>query len=179
VLLHCTSRYPAPPDSLNLSAMRHMQTKLRLPAGFSDHSEGVLAPALAAVMGACMIEKHFTYDPAGDGPDHVLSLGPERFAEMVRGIRLAEQMRGDGRKQPAAIEREERTVGRRGFYLARDVKAGERVRLDDLVALKPWTPAGPFETVRLRGKSYTRDISAGEPLGEKDFTQAEMADQKK
>jgi N-acetylneuraminate synthase/N,N'-diacetyllegionaminate synthase len=173
VLLHCTSCYPAPPESLNLSSMRQMQSKLRLPVGLSDHSEGYLAPALAAGMGACMIEKHFTYDPAADGPDHALSLGPEQFADMVSQIRLADKMRGDGRKRPAAVEQAERTVGRRGFYLARDVKAGERVRLDHLVALKPWTPVGPFQLTLLRGKSYTRDISAGDALGADDFSPVE------
>lgn len=169
VLLHCLSRYPAPPDSLNLTAMLHMRRKLRLPVGFSDHSEGILAPALAAGLGAVMVEKHFTYDPAADGPDHALSLGPEQFAAMVRQIRLAGQMRGNGRKVPAAVEKEERTVGRRGFYLARDVRQGERVRLDDLVALKPWTTAGPSELGLLRGKIYSRNLAAGAPLTADDF----------
>ncbi len=169
ILLHCTSRYPAPAESLNLRAMGHLSKKLRLPTGFSDHSEGILAPALAAALGAVMVEKHFTYDPAADGPDHALSLGPTQFAEMVRQLRLAGQMRGDGRKKPAAVERRERTVGRRGFYLARDVTQGQRVRLDDLSALKPWTALGPFDIARLRGKVYARDIAGGEALTPEDI----------
>ncbi len=164
VLLHCTSRYPAPPDSLNLGAMSPMSNKLSLPVGFSDHSEGILAPSLAAALGAVMVEKHFTYNPAADGPDHALSIGPEQFAQMVHQIRLAEQMRGDGRKKPAAVERQERTVGRRGFYLAQDVAKGQRVRLDHLSALKPWTSLGPFDMAKLRGKVYERDIAEGEAL---------------
>ncbi len=164
ILLHCTSRYPAPPESLNLRAMEHMSNKLRLPVGFSDHSEDILAPSLAAALGAVMVEKHFTHDPAADGPDHALSLGPKQFARMVCQIRLACQMRGDGRKKPAAVEQQERTVGRRGFYLAREVKQGQRVRLDDLSALKPWTELGPFDMAKLRSKVYTRDIAVGEAL---------------
>ena len=169
ILLHCISAYPTPPEQANLTAMLHMRRKLKLPVGFSDHTSGTLAPALAAVLGACMVEKHFTYDPKAEGPDHALSLGPQEFRLMVDNIRRAEAMRGDGRKKSASVEKEERRVGRRGYYLLRDVKKGEKLRTEDLVALKPWTELGPFEVKRLRGAVYSRDLAAGSPLNSKDI----------
>ena len=144
ILLHCISAYPTPPEQTNLTA-----------------------PALAAVLGACMVEKHFTDNPKAEGPDHALSLGPQEFRLMVDNIRIAEAMRGDGRKKSAPVEKQERRVGRRGYYLLRDVKKGEKVRTEDLVALKPWTEFGPFETKRLRGAVYSRDLAAGSPLSSK------------
>jgi sialic acid synthase SpsE len=168
ILLHCVSAYPAPPAQVNLTALNHLRRRFRLPVGYSDHTQGTLAPALAVSLGACLIEKHFSYDPAAPGPDHALSLGPESFRRMVEKIRLAEAMRGDGRKKPAEIEKEERRVGRRGYYLARKVKKGEKVSLEDLIALKPWTEIGPYEVHRLRGAVYARDLAEGSPLGRAD-----------
>jgi N,N'-diacetyllegionaminate synthase len=169
VLLHCVSAYPAPDDQVNLRAIETMWRRFRLPVGFSDHTSGTLAPALSAVLGAALVEKHFTYDPQATGPDHSISLGPQEFSAMVEGIRRAEAMRGHGRKVPAAVERQERRIGRRGYYLRRDVGKGEKVRLDDLVALKPWTEIGPFQAKALRGALYARDIKAGSPLNKQDI----------
>ncbi len=86
---------------------------------------------------------------------------------MVGEVRLAGAMRGDGRKKCSEAERKERTVGRRGYYLKRNVKQGEKVSLDDLVALKPWTEIGPFSA--LRGAHYAKDILAGSPLNSGDI----------
>jgi len=173
VLLHCVSAYPAPADQANLTAMFQMRRKFKLPVGFSDHTSGTLAPALAAVLGACMVEKHFTYDTKADGPDHALSLGPQEFRLMADNIRTAEAMRGDGRKKSAVVEKQERRIGRRGYYILRDVKKGEKVSTEDLIALKPWTELGPFEVKRLRGAIYTRDLDSGSPLNPEDIQRPE------
>ena len=103
-----------------------MIEEFKLPIGFSDHSGGTLAPALAVALGAVMIEKHFTYDPAADGPDHMLSLGPEDFADMVANISRAETMLGSGRKIPAETEKTERTVGRRGYIPQKRCQGGRQ-----------------------------------------------------
>jgi len=169
VLLHCVSAYPAPDDQMNLRAIETMQRRFRVPVGLSDHSSGTLAPALAAALGASLVEKHFTYDPQAAGPDHSISLGPQDFRSMVADIRRAEAMRGHGRKVPAAVERKERRIGRRGFYLRRSVSKGEKVLLEDLIALKPWTGIGPFQVKTLRGAVYARSLEVGSPLNEGDI----------
>ena len=171
VLLHCVSAYPAPDDQVNLRAIETMWRRFRLPVGLSDHTRGTLAPALAAVLGATLVEKHFTYNPQAQGPDHSISLGPEDFRAMVADIRRAEAMRGHGRKVPAEIERSERRKGRRGFYLLRSVSRGEKVLLEDLIALKPGTETGPFQVKTLRGAVYARNLEAGSPLNAGDIVQ--------
>ena len=169
VLLHCVSAYPAPDDQVNLRAVETMQRRFRLPVGLSDHTRGTLAPALAAAMGAALVEKHFTYDPQAPGPDHSISLGPEDFRTMAADIRRAGAMRGHGRKVTAKVEQAERRIGRRGFYLRRSVSKGEKVRLEDLIALKPWTEVGPFQVKALRGAVYARKLKAGSPLNDVDI----------
>lgn len=164
VLLHCLSAYPAPSEQINLRAMETLRRRFSLPAGYSDHTAGVLAPVVAVALGAAILEKHFTYDPSAPGPDHALSLGPEDFRLMVDNLRLAEQMLGHGRKKPARAELEERGRGRRGYYLRRDVKSGEKVSPEDLAALKPVARISPSEYRRLRGAVYARDLEKGSPL---------------
>ncbi len=97
-LLHCVSSYPAPPEEMNLRAMRRLSRYG--PVGLSDHTEDPLpAPVAATCLGATMIEKHFTLDKDQPGPDHWYALSPDGFRVMVNAVRIAETMLGDGRKQ--------------------------------------------------------------------------------
>ncbi len=97
-LLHCVSSYPAPPEEMNLRAMRRLSRYG--PVGLSDHTlDTVVAPVMAAALGATIIEKHFTLDRSQEGPDHSYAVDPEGFRQMAAAVRLAEVMLGDGRKR--------------------------------------------------------------------------------
>lgn len=76
-LLHCTTEYPAPYDSVNLKAMQSLQKEFGFKVGYSDHTSGIEIPVAAVAMGATVIEKHFTLDKNMEGPDHKASLEPE------------------------------------------------------------------------------------------------------
>ena len=93
-IFQCTSLYPAPIDKVNLSGIRLLQDRFSVPTGFSDHTLGAEAAFLSVGAGAKMIEKHFTFDRTRKGFDHGISLDPDEFAEMIRKIRMAEQMLG-------------------------------------------------------------------------------------
>ena len=82
VLLHCTLKYPCPPEGINLRMMTHMmQAFPGIPVGLSDHSLGISIPQAAVALGACVIEKHYTIDKTIQGsPDHHLSVDPGRGA---------------------------------------------------------------------------------------------------
>lgn len=99
VLLHCTSTYPCATDELNLSAIATLRERFCLPTGYSGHHPGIWDGLCAAVLGACVVEKHFTLDRAAFGTDQAASLEPAGFARMVRYIRNWEQARGDGIKR--------------------------------------------------------------------------------
>jgi len=89
-ILHCVSIYPCPPDKINLATIEWLK-QFDKPVGFSDHTTLTETPAVAVRRyGARIIEKHFTLDPNGYGPDHKFALTTKRFTEMVEKIRVAE-----------------------------------------------------------------------------------------
>ena len=93
VLMHCVALYPTPPEAANLAAIPALARTFGLPAGYSDHTLGVEAAVLAAGLGARVIEKHFTLDhDLSSFRDHKLSADPAELRELVRRVRLAEQI---------------------------------------------------------------------------------------
>jgi N,N'-diacetyllegionaminate synthase len=89
-LMHCTTSYPVKPPDVNLNCLIE---------GFSDHTTGFVAAAMAVGMGATIIEKHITLDNHMEGPDHKMALDPRHFEYYVKVIREAEKMLGDGQKR--------------------------------------------------------------------------------
>lgn len=172
-LFQCTSLYPAPPESLNLAAIGWLAERYDMPAGFSDHSLGIAAAALSVAAGACMIEKHFTLDASRPSYDHHLSLEPEAFAEMVRGVRTAEAMRGIPVKQPTEAERGRAALYHRIVVARRDMAPGE-ILDDGSVALKRPLPGmrglPPARYQDLLGRRTTRRIARDEAIVAADVT---------
>ena len=99
VLMHTTSTYPANYDELNLRAIPTMAQKYGVPIGYSGHETGIPSSVAAAVLGACMVERHITMDRAMWGSDQSASLEPNGISRLVRDIRLVEQSMGDGIKR--------------------------------------------------------------------------------
>lgn len=96
VILYCKSTYPLPPEDVNLRGMLTLATRWERPVGYSDHTTGIWASFAAAVMGAAVIEKHFTLNRAAFGTDQANSVEPEGLRRIVHYIRRWEQARGDG-----------------------------------------------------------------------------------
>ena len=159
-LLHCTSAYPAPPESLNLRALTTLAHATGLPVGYSDHSQGLEAALAAVALGATVIEKHLTLDKALPGPDHRASADPAEFAAMVKGIRVVESMLGDGVKQPQPIEQNTRDVARRSLVVLRDLPRGHLLCDEDLALRRPGTGIAPDQWARIVGRRLERDVRA-------------------
>ncbi|HEY0307259.1 MAG TPA: N-acetylneuraminate synthase family protein [Acidobacteriaceae bacterium] len=104
VLMHTTSTYPANYDELNLRAIPTMAERYGVPIGYSGHETGIPTSVAAAVLGACMVERHITMDRAMWGSDQSASLEPNGISRLVRDVRLVEQSLGDGIKR--VFERE-------------------------------------------------------------------------
>jgi len=170
-VLHCTSNYPAEPEAINLRAMDTLAAALAVPVGYSDHSLGLAISIAAVARGATVIEKHFTEDPADDGPDHAASLAPAELAALVRALRSVGVAMGDGVKQPSPSELEVRDLVRRSAFARRDIAAGEVVDADAVVFIRPAGGIGPEEADAVFGSRAARPISAGEKLAWGDLTQ--------
>jgi N-acetylneuraminate synthase len=105
ILLHACSTYPAFYDELNLHVIGVLKDRYAVPIGYSGHETGLPSSVAAAVLGACMIERHITLDRSMWGSDHAASLEPNGITRLVRDIRLIEKSMGDGVKR--VLEREQ------------------------------------------------------------------------
>lgn len=161
IILHCTSCYPAKPQSCNLLAIKTMKTELGCPIGYSDHTEGIHIPFAAVALGANVIEKHFTIDKKLPGPDQKCSMNPSDLRILIRNIKDLEKAFGHGRKEPDRDEKNPRFFKRRGIYASRGVKAGTLLREKDVVFLAPSAKNSKVtDWPRIKGHKLKRDIPA-------------------
>lgn len=158
VILHCTSNYPADPANLNLRAIKTIKEEFGALVGYSDHSEGNLASLLAVALGACVIEKHFTFDKAMAGPDHKASLNPAELENFVKSIRQAEVMLGSSEKKCSLEEENSKISGRKSIVAASDIPAGAAITKDDLIMKRPGSGISPAEIKEVIGKSAKMNI---------------------
>lgn len=165
VLLHCTSEYPCPLEDVNLSAMEALR-RLECPVGYSDHTEGIEIPLMAARLGATVIEKHFTLDRNLPGPDHRTSLEPPELKEMMSQLRsgayaqtpLMPEVLGSAAKIPTSRELQMARLVRKSVVAARDIVAGETFTLENLALKRPGTGLPPKELDKLIGARARRTL---------------------
>lgn len=134
-LLHCTTNYPCPFDSVNLNAIDTLKEKYNLPVGYSDHTKGIEVAIAAVAKGATVIEKHFTLDSNMEGPDHLASTEPDEFKKMVESIRNIEKALGDGKKVPTNDEINISKVVLKRIVAIKEIKKGETIK-EDMIACK-------------------------------------------
>lgn len=133
ILLHCTTNYPCPMEEVNLKAMLTLKEAFKTEIGYSDHTLGTEVAIAAVVMGAKVIEKHFTLDKNMEGPDHKASLDPKELKIMVEQIRNIEKALGDGIKKPNKSEEKIKKVVRRRILISKELKKGHVLTEDDLI----------------------------------------------
>lgn len=160
-LLHCVSAYPTDPKDCNLLAIGMMAERYGRPVGWSDHTQGVFVAVAAVALGACIVEKHITLDRSLPGPDHRASIEPAAFAEMIAGIREAEEARGEAKKSPAPHEGEIAAVARKSLHWKRSLTPGDVISGDDVIALRPGTGVPPSQLDSLLGRRVRVRTEAG------------------
>ncbi len=164
-LLHCVSAYPAPAEELNLRAIGTLRTHFGCTVGFSDHTLGIDAGALAVACGARIIEKHFTLDKQQSSfRDHQLSADPDEMRALVTRVRHVEAMLGDGVKEPMPSEEPGRAAMRRGAVAAAMIEIGAVVRERDVAWLRPAVGVSPADAGRVIGGTAAAAINAGDAI---------------
>lgn len=161
-LLHCTTQYPAPLESVNLRAMDVLAALGCAGVGYSDHTVGTEVAVAAVGRGACIIEKHFTLDKSLPGPDHRASLEPDELRHLVNAVRRTETALGDGRKHAAAAERPNIAVARKSIVAARPIKAGERLTEENITVKRPGNGISPMLWDTVLGTKAVRDFESDE-----------------
>jgi len=171
ILLQCTSKYPAPIESLNLSVIPQMKNSYNIPVGFSDHSiDPVIAPLMAVGLGAKIIEKHFTVDKNLPGPDHAFALDPKELELMISSIRKASASKRNGKKEILEVENELRRFASRSIQATKNISKGEILHEgENFDILRPGNRSRGKEARFLdevEGKKATKDIEEGEGITE-------------
>ena len=164
-VLQCTAAYPASVEDLNLNVITTLRERFPdLLIGLSDHQNGIAMAVVAYMLGARVIEKHFTLDHALKGRDHAFSLMPEGMRRLVRDLHRVPAALGDGTKRLLPVEADPLEKMGKKLVAARELELGHVLSADDL-AIKSPADGGlpPYELDRLVGRRLRR------PIGFEDF----------
>mgnify|MGYP000743055724 CR=1 FL=1 len=157
-ILHCVSGYPAPAEDYNLKTLVDMKERFGLLTGLSDHTLDNTTAIVSAALGASIIEKHFTLDRNGGGPDDSFSLEPAELAALCRDTKTAKAALGKvdyGRKS----SEQGNVKFRRSLYFVKDMKAGEVITEDCIRSVRPGYGLAPKYIKNLLGKKVKDNIT--------------------
>ena len=136
ILLKCTSSYPATPEHTNILTIPHMAKLFDCQVGLSDHTMGIGAAVASVVLGATVIEKHFTLSRADGGLDSAFSMEPDEMRALVAETERAWQALGKVSYGPTEKEKKS-LIFRRSLYIVQDMKEGDKFTKENLRAIRP------------------------------------------
>ncbi len=181
--MHCVSKYPCPPEELQLQTVNFFKDRYNIPIGFSDHSIGIDSALASVAIGATIVEKHFSLSRDLWGSDHKVAMTPEELKEMVKGIRdmesnpskkerylgneIVKAGMGEQSKTLQEGEAQFRPFFRKTLVASVDIPKGLKVKSEMLSAMRPQLhlkgmPSEEYENVL--GKKTKLDISKGSPI---------------
>lgn len=162
-ILHCVSGYPAPAADYNLRTIPDMISRYGLVTGLSDHTLDNTTAIASVAMGAVIIEKHFTLNRNGGGPDDSFSLEPAEMAALCRDSKTVWSALGEvdyGRKS----SEQGNVKFRRSLYFVKDMKAGDLITSDCIRSVRPGFGLPPKCLQDVLGMPVSRDVSKGEKV---------------
>lgn len=162
-ILHCVSGYPAPPGDYNLRTIPDMRDRYGAVIGLSDHTLDNTTAIASVALGGAIIEKHFTLDRNGGGPDDSFSLEPAEMAALCAGARIAWEALGRvdyGRKSSELGN----VQFRRSLYFVRDLKAGEVITAADIRSVRPGYGLAPKHADSLINRAVRVDVRRNTPV---------------
>ena len=159
-LLKCTSAYPAKMENMNLLTIKDMIERFGpqgVNIGLSDHSMSIVPPVTAVVLGATVIEKHFTLDRSLGGADCGFSLNKQEFADMVKAVRDTEKALG---QIDFTVDTYNRGGGR-SLYVSKDIKKGDIFTPENLKSARPSKGLHPRYYEEILGKKANCNLPFG------------------
>lgn len=162
-ILHCVSGYPAPAEDYNLRTIPDMIERFGLVTGLSDHTLDNTTAIASVVLGASIIEKHFTLDRKGGGPDDSFSLEPADLAALCRDSKTAWRALGQvdyGRKS----SEQGNAQFRRSLYFVKDMKAGDVITADCIRSVRPGYGLAPKYLDKIIGIKLNVDVAVNTPV---------------
>ena len=162
-ILHCVSGYPAPAADYNLSTIPDMIRRFGLVTGLSDHTLDNTTAIASVVLGASIIEKHFTLDRKGGGPDDSFSIEPPELRALCTDSKTAWSALGSINYQKKASEQANLKF-RRSLYVVQDIEAGELLTEQNIKSIRPGYGLEPKHLQAVLNKKARQALKAGTPL---------------
>ena len=162
-ILHCVSGYPAPAEDYNLRTIPDLIERFGLVTGLSDHMLGNSTAIASIALGASIIEKHFTLERRGGGPDDSFSLEPDELFALTRNVRTAWSALGNvdyGRK-PSEMGN---VQFRRSLYFVKNMRPGEIVTPDSIRSIRPGFGLPPKYFDQCIGRRVSKSMKIGTPV---------------
>jgi sialic acid synthase len=164
-LMQCTCGYPAEFAELDLRVIATYREKFpEIVIGYSGHDNGIAMPLAAYMLGARIIEKHFTLNRAMKGTDHRFSLEPVGMNKMIRDLQRVRMALGDGRKKVYASEAGPVLKMGKKLVAARDLSAGHVLTAADIGIKSPGDGLAPFYLDQLIGQALLHDVRVDQTL---------------
>lgn len=169
IILHCVSNYPAQFSEINLRVLPVFMKKFKFSIGYSDHTLGGEASLAAVSLGVNVIEKHITIDKNLPGPDHLCSLNPVEFKQMVSSIRKIEKSLGQAEKKLTQDEIKISKVVRKSVVAVKDIKKGEKFTRENLGIKRPGTGLPPKYYFSILSKNCLSNVKADTLISKKHY----------
>ena len=169
-ILQCTAGYPPKYEELNLRVISTYRERYpNVVIGYSGHDSGIAMSLVAYVLGARVIEKHFTLNRAMKGTDHAFSLEPSGMRKLVRDLERAQISLGDGIKK--SYESESAPIRKMGKMIvaAKNVSPGTIAEMDMFEFRSPAEGLHPYRVEELVGLKFTKQVKVGDKIKVEDF----------
>jgi sialic acid synthase len=158
-ILQCTAGYPPEWDELDLRVIETYRALFPdAVVGYSGHDSGIAMALVAYVLGARIVEKHFTLNRAMRGTDHRFSLEHQGLTKMVRDLRRARMALGDGTKTMYPSEADAGVKMSKKLVAAADLPAGHVLRIEDIALKSPGDGLPPYELDRFIGRTLRHPV---------------------
>ena len=164
-LLHCILNYPTPFEYAHLRMIKGlMKTYPNNIIGYSDHTlpdDAMTSLVTAHLLGAVIIEKHFTYDKTLPGNDHYHAMDVKdlkRFIELIKQIHVS--LGSDSQKKPIETEKISRLNARRSVVLTKNVKKNHIILEEDITYKRPGTGVSPLHWDKIIGAKTIRELES-------------------
>jgi len=161
-VLQCNTEYPTPLKDVNMKAMLTIKKKFKVNIGYSDHTNGIEAPIVAAALGAKIIEKHITTNRNLPGPDHKASITEKELKNLINQVRKVEIILGSDKKKPSQSEKKNLKVARNSIVANFEIKKSERFTKKNLTIKRPGTGISPMMYYKILGKKAVKKFKKDE-----------------
>ena len=164
-IMQCTSGYPCSFEEMNLRVIGTYKTIFTdIVIGLSAHDNGIAMALVGYVLGARVIEKHFTLNRAMKGTDHAFSLERSGMSKLVRNLRRARIAQGDGKKKVYPSEVGPMFKMGKKLVAVRDLPLGHVLNREDIVIKSPNDGLPPYELDNIIGKVTQRALTEDENI---------------